>query len=98
MRVECGSASRFEFFRGQQLLETPAVRLPTLIRVPGKDLRQSSPAYIACEQPLVVVRRSAVLRIEPLDQLDRGEVVAALLLERAAPDTILISNPVITRI
>lgn len=98
MRVERGSPRRFEFFRGQQLLETPAFRFPTIIRVPGKDLRQSAPADVAREQPLLVVRRSAVLRIEPLDQLDGGEVVTALLLERAVPDTVLIPNAVIARI
>ena len=97
-RVARGSPGRLDVFRAHPPPETPAFRLPARTRAPRKDLWQSAPADITREQPLLVIRRSAVLLIKPLDQFDRGEVVAALLLERAAPDTILIPNSVTTRI
>jgi len=64
----------------------------------GKNLWDAAPADIANERRLFLHGRFAPFRLNPVESFNRGNVLAKLLLEGAAPDFIGVSDPIIAEV
>jgi hypothetical protein len=64
----------------------------------GKDLRNSAPTDVFYEDALFVVCRFARFRIESMRELDRREIVPALLFQRTVSERILGPDAVVVRV
>ena len=61
-------------------------------------LRNSAPADVSDEDALFVFGRFAAFRVEPVNKLDRREVVPAFLLQRTSAERILWTDAIVVRV
>ena len=92
--VEGRGASRVQLVGREQRLQTFAFGFP-IVAVRVKDLWQPAPADIADEGALVLVVGRHAFAFECEQQFNRGEIGAALLLERANADFVGVGNAVV---
>ncbi len=81
----------------QQTLQFFSLAFPVGSWVLRKDLRDTAPADVPDQDAFLIIRGRAGFAVEPVHQLDRREVVATLLLERAFADSILSADAVVDR-
>ena len=93
MGVERRGAGSTEFILGKQIGEFQIFGLPLGCRT--ENLRQSAPADVAHERGFFLVGGRAVFRLKFANQFYRGEIDAALFLERTRADAIGGGNPII---
>ena len=94
MGVERGSAGGFQFVGFKQLLQPLALFLPLVI-IGIKDLGQSTPADVTHQYALLLVRCRPSFGFQALEQLNGGEVLAALLFQRATSQAVSGRNSVV---
>ena len=94
MGVEGGGAGRIEFIRREQRFESSTLLSPLL--VPGiENLWQSPPTDETHQHALLRLARRARFGLQLLEQLDGGQVVPALLLQRASAKLVLLGDAVV---
>ena len=97
MGVERSGAGRLQFVLREQRLQSFTLFLPLLI--PSiEHLRQAAPADLAHQNLLLRLSRWPLLRFELLQQLDGGQIRAALLLQRPSPNFVRLRDAVIVLI
>ncbi len=69
--------------------------VPFARRGVSEDLRNSAPTDISNEDALFIFGGFTAFRVEPVNKLDSGEVVSALLFQRTATERIVRADAII---
>lgn len=88
MRVRCRGARRLVLVIGEQFLHRPRRVSPLARRVISENIGHSAPADITGEHGLFVVRGLPVFGFKCLQEADRRDIVAGLLLKAALSDPV----------
>ena len=98
MGIQSGGASGLHFVIAEQAGQCLAFLAPIVGRDSRKDLRDAAPADIADERALLLNRRFAFLRFDPVEGFNSGDVVPKFLLEGTAPNFIRRRDPIIANV
>ena len=98
MGIQSGGPSGLHLVFTEQAGQCLTFMAPIVGRDSREDLGDAAPADIADERALLLNRCIALLRLDPVEGFNRGDVLPKFLLEGTAPNFIRRRDPIIANV